>query len=226
MPTASPKNIVVTNNFLSKEEIDILLDALEQTIEWQTTVMAFSDELKAYTDTITTFDKVSEDVKNTISNIWKKAYTTIEYIYGIRLFAPKNIRARKWAIGEYQDPHSDSEFNVGKLIINDNYFNDHNNIPESYSSFLITYSSVVYLNDNYSGGELYFPEYGLTFKPKAGDLITFPSNAKYIHGVTPVKDVERYTLPILWYSEQAIVANILSPNKMISEVANEILNRI
>jgi len=226
MPTASQKNIVITNNFISDVEIKVLLHHLCHNTEWESTVMAFSGGLEHYADTITTFNNSSDEIKNVISNIWTRAHSTVEYIYGARLFAAKNIRGRKWAVGEYQDPHSDSEFNVGKLIINDNYFNDHNNIPETYPNFLITYSSIVYLNDDYAGGELYFPEYDLLFKPKAGDLVSFPSNAKYIHGVTPVKGVERYTLPILWYSEQAIVANFLPTNEMVSTIANQILNRV
>ncbi len=41
------------------------------------------------------------------------------------------------------------------------------------------YSVIIYLNDNYDGGELGFPDYGVEIKPKAGDMIVFPCN--YMH---------------------------------------------
>jgi hypothetical protein len=47
-------------------------------------------------------------------------------------------------------------------------------------------SMLFYLNDDYEGGELYFPALDFEYKPKAGDFITFPSYRKYTHGVRPV----------------------------------------
>jgi hypothetical protein len=47
-------------------------------------------------------------------------------------------------------------------------------------------SMLFYLNDDYEGGELYFPLLNFEYKPKPGDFITFPSYEKYTHGVRPV----------------------------------------
>lgn len=38
---------------------------------------------------------------------------------------------------------------------------------------------LVYLNDDYEGGELVFPDYDITLKPSAGSAIFFPCNAKH-----------------------------------------------
>ena len=44
-------------------------------------------------------------------------------------------------------------------------------------------SAVLYLNGGYEGGELYFPRLdNLKIKPKAGDLVVFPSTYLYKHG--------------------------------------------
>ena len=47
----------------------------------------------------------------------------------------------------------------------------------------ITYTIVVYLNDDYEGGELYFvrPEIDIKIKPKAGSIVMFPSVEPYLH---------------------------------------------
>ena len=59
------------------------------------------------------------------------------------------------------------------------------------------YSSLVYLNDNYSGGELIFNKEPL--KMKKLSCILFESK-KYEHGVNKIIKGKRYTLPS-WYEE-------------------------
>lgn len=55
-------------------------------------------------------------------------------------------------------------------------------------------STVYYLNDNYTGGEINFPRFGITFKPKANQMIVFPSTYVYNHSVSPVIEGERYAV--------------------------------
>ena len=62
------------------------------------------------------------------------------------------------------------------------------------------FSSLVYLNDNYSGGELYFLENKkeVNLKMKALSCMIFPSGEEYIHGVKEILKGKRYTIPS-WY---------------------------
>jgi hypothetical protein len=51
----------------------------------------------------------------------------------------------------------------------------------------------LYLNDDYSGGQIYFPEREyLTIKPKANSLIMWPGNKYFIHGIKKTKITSRY----------------------------------
>lgn len=59
-------------------------------------------------------------------------------------------------------------------------------------------SVLLYLNDDYEGGEIEFRHSGLKFKPKAGSVLFFPSNFLYVHEVYPVTKGPRYALPN-WY---------------------------
>jgi Rps23 Pro-64 3,4-dihydroxylase Tpa1-like proline 4-hydroxylase len=63
-----------------------------------------------------------------------------------------------------------------------------------------TLSVVLYLNDEYSGGEINFPHVGngITIKPEAGSAIFFPSNFVFTHSVNEISDGIRYSLPN-WY---------------------------
>jgi hypothetical protein len=64
-------------------------------------------------------------------------------------------------------------------------------------------SSVAYLNDEFEGGEIFFPEFDFVHKPKTGDLIIFPAfskNYSYNHGVNKVTAGKRYTVG-MWHTQ-------------------------
>ena len=55
-------------------------------------------------------------------------------------------------------------------------------------------STVYYPNDDYEGGELYFPRLDINIKPKADQLIIFPSSYVYDHKILPVISGTRYII--------------------------------
>ena len=57
------------------------------------------------------------------------------------------------------------------------------------------YNSLIYLNDDYDGGEFYTDE--IIYKPKANSLTFFDGSETY-HGVKQVKTNHRYTLIFWW----------------------------
>lgn len=56
----------------------------------------------------------------------------------------------------------------------------------------IEYGVVIYLNDNFEGGELIYPESGLSIKPEMGMLVYHQGNQR--HKVSRVLSGNRYTL--------------------------------
>ena len=97
-------------------------------------------------------------------------------------------------IGSFMHPHVDIVGYIQEEGVN---VEDHLN---KWSGHL---SSVIYLNDDYEGGELYFPEHNIEIKPEAGDFMTWPGNGWYQHGVKEVRGGVRYTLSILVRFEEA-----------------------
>ncbi len=57
------------------------------------------------------------------------------------------------------------------------------------------FSSVVYLNDDYDGGELYFTALDQYIKPKAGMLVGFTGGFYHEHSVLKVTGGDRFTMP-------------------------------
>ena len=54
----------------------------------------------------------------------------------------------------------------------------------------IMWGSVLYLNDDYEGGEIYYPDYDYLYKPKAGSMALHRGNTR--HGVKKVISGERF----------------------------------
>jgi hypothetical protein len=50
----------------------------------------------------------------------------------------------------------------------------------------IRYATILYLNDEYTDGELFFKNLDLKIKPKKGSLLIFPGTSDFHHGVIPV----------------------------------------
>lgn len=59
-------------------------------------------------------------------------------------------------------------------------------------------SVVLYLNDNYEGGELYFKNQNIKIKPEFGSLVAFPSINPYFHESLPVTSGIKYISPGFW----------------------------
>ena len=63
-------------------------------------------------------------------------------------------------------------------------------------------SVLLYLNDDYDGGEIEFRHSNVKIKPEPGSVLFFPSNFLYVHEVYPVTKGPRYALPN-WYHNVA-----------------------
>lgn len=55
-------------------------------------------------------------------------------------------------------------------------------------------SMVLYLNDDFEGGDFVFPDLHIRIRPEPGLLVCFPSNRYYRHGVEPVTKGNRYSM--------------------------------
>lgn len=100
---------------------------------------------------------------------------------------PNTSHAQKWYEGGYASPHSDNS--------------DFNGNPSAFE--INKYVGILYLNDNYEGGELYFPDHNLEIKPNKCSYYVFPGGVENIHGVRKIEKGERYTMVSFWDFEEA-----------------------
>jgi hypothetical protein len=64
-------------------------------------------------------------------------------------------------------------------------------------TYVTTVSIVVYLNDDYEGGEIWFPRFDLSHKPRAGDILVFPSTYVYEHASQDMISGTKYSVVIM-----------------------------
>lgn len=59
-------------------------------------------------------------------------------------------------------------------------------------------SCIMYINDDYTGGELFFDKQDYRLTPEAGDLVIFPSAFPYTHEAAKVKTGVKYCVVKFW----------------------------
>jgi hypothetical protein len=65
----------------------------------------------------------------------------------------------------------------------------------------LVYATILYINEDFKGGELYFPELDISIKPKKGSLCVFDASNNWFHGVKTITEGTRYSIPIfVWDS--------------------------
>lgn len=65
---------------------------------------------------------------------------------------------------------------------------------DDHPQYLRRVSSIYYINDDYTGGEINFPRFNISYKPKANEMLVFPSTYVYNHSVSEVTDGTRYSV--------------------------------
>lgn len=177
---SSVDNIIVLEDFIAREDVKTVYDfavkieSFEKTSDhWNNRVLNAKGLVLHKKDVYETIGKYQTKLKNTIQN---------RFGFEVGDVAPSIV---KWRPGDVQAPHADKELLDGT--------------PVDYKSDI---SSLFYWNDNFEGGEIYFPNQGVQLKAKPGTVVIFPGDRFYAHGVTEVLSGERFTTPAFWIVKQ------------------------
>jgi Rps23 Pro-64 3,4-dihydroxylase Tpa1-like proline 4-hydroxylase len=118
---------------------------------------------------------IKESFYNNLFEIFQKGFSLIEndyrIMYGMETEWHDNYQILKYGEGQHFSNHVDDNLAYHRRI-----------------------STLYYLNDDYSGGEINFPRFQLSIKPLKNQMILFPSTYVYNHYVSPVKEGTRYAV--------------------------------
>jgi hypothetical protein len=164
--------IVELENFMTQEEIQFLeksaksltiWDVTESHVNENGTVVYDSDYWKDRVATSPTLDKNDPAISPVIAKLFQRLKPIVEDFYKVEV-VPTGTTIVKWLPGQFQKPHADKELHEGPDA----------GLPNDFPNYDL--SSLFYLNDDYEGGELYFPLQGVKFKPKKGAAYFFPGD--------------------------------------------------
>jgi hypothetical protein len=190
----SPDMIQEIENFMTQEEMDFLENAAKSITIWDQTETHYNEDGTIVYDSGYWKDRVatrnSLDLNDpaigpVIEKMMDRLKVIVDDFFKVDV-VPTSQTIVKWLPGQFQSPHADKELHQGNNA----------GLPNDFPYYDI--SSLFYLNDDYEGGELYFPLQGIKFKPKKGAAYFFPGDRNYIHGVSEIKSGIRYTCPFFW----------------------------
>lgn len=188
------ENIVELENFMTPDEIDFLDKAARSITVWDVTQSHKNENGTIIYDAGFWKDRVASrpsldqndpKIGILIENLVNRLKPIIEDFFKVKI-QPTGQTVVKWTPGLFQMPHADKELHQGKDA----------GLPNDFPNYDI--ASLFYINDDYEGGELYFPHQKIQFKPKRGAAYFFPGDMNYVHGVTEIKNSIRYTCPFFW----------------------------
>lgn len=190
----SVNNIQARENFMTENELNGLRQFASNIKTWDITETHYNEdgtiiyESEYWKDRVATRETIESQnptIVKTIDKIVKRLKIEVDSFYNIDAM-PTNPAIVRWLPGQYQLPHADKELHEG----------DNEGLPNDFPYYDI--AGLFYLNDDYEGGELYFPQHNTEFKPKAGAAYFFPGDKNYLHGVKEIKSGIRYVIPFFW----------------------------
>ena len=113
-------------------------------------------------------------------------YKTLSNIFYCNLFTLEKEYMSSFGVSfSDHDSYQILKYGKGQKFVN--HIDDH---PKYHRRL----SSVYYINDDYEGGEINVPRFNICYKPKANEMIIFPSTYVYNHSVSEVISGTRYAV--------------------------------
>ncbi|MBN8649115.1 MAG: 2OG-Fe(II) oxygenase [Caulobacterales bacterium] len=168
--------LFVVEDFISKAQCETLIECYNRNRDkyaektgdtfWDGRYIQFHDIMAHEHETA----RIMQQIRHIASMYILNEFVSDEPIY------PDTAQLVGWSEGMDMKPHADNiEPDGGPNI------SSHRN-----------FSSIIYLNDDYEGGQTYFPSLGVRVAPKAGTLVLFGAGYEFVHGVTKITKGKRY----------------------------------
>jgi len=185
--------IVLYSDVISDSENlynDIEEGMLSAKIEWKDAFVKNSEDVKLDTTTRNTktigvpySGKIDETENSNMSSLF---FTNLNNLFFEHFDPIEKDYMQSFGIGRtWHDSYGILKYGEGQFFTN--HIDDH---PDYHRRI----STLYYLNEDYFGGEINFPRFNISLKPKANQMILFPSTYVYNHSVSPVVSGTRYSV--------------------------------
>ena len=182
------KDIVVYENFISKEDCKKMIQALDaqannEKISWMPISFyeSYSSVLPQDNDQELTDAGLSPTIFSDIEKTMPEAIASVHDL-DPKIISKIGYHTQKWEPGAYARVHSDNT-------------DEHGNSGAFTRS---RYAGFLYLNDDFEGGLLRFPDQNIEIQPQVGMLAVFDGGFNNMHEVTLITKGVRYTIGSFW----------------------------
>ena len=184
----SSENIIYVENFVEPDDLAYIRSFVETIDRWENGMDdTYNEEGDCIYQKHYWWDRVCSG--QIISELDRKAFEILEkYIdkmamvienkFGVDVHQRPPVLVR-WLPGNLQEPHADKQLNDGR--------------PNPFPLYDI--NSIIYWNDDFTGGEFYYPDHQREYPIQAGMAVAHPGDINYLHGVKEVKSGIRWTTP-------------------------------
>lgn len=182
------KDIVVYENFIDAETAAKLVKVLDKHAELGLITWMPISFYESYSSVLPQDNDEHVENEELPSDIFSKVKQgIIEAVASVHELDPKVIsqigyHTQKWEPGAYARRHSDNTDEHG----------------HSGAFTRSRYAAFLYLNDDFEGGMLQFPDQKISLQPKVGMLAAFDGGFNNMHEVTLITSGVRYTLGSFW----------------------------
>ncbi|WP_251358451.1 2OG-Fe(II) oxygenase [Kangiella sp. TOML190] len=178
-----PPGVLMIQPFLSDAFCDELISKINAEQKFKATIQDVKDverniESKTRNNEISSLGSLSDDLETLVNNFFKDEF--INY-YKKNISSFEKPQALIYSKGGFYDYHADSE-------------NWDKHQKQWVKSANRDYSLLIYLNDDFDGGELTFPNFQMRLKPRKGMLLCFPSDHRYLHKAELTTQGHRYVI--------------------------------
>ena len=182
------KDIVVYEDFISAEDAQKIISVLEskakdESLSWMPISFyeSYSSTLPQDNDDFVLSAGLSPTIFSDIENAMPEAIASVHDL------DPKTIckigyHTQKWEPGAFARKHSDNT--------------DEHGVSGAFTRS--RYAGFLYLNDDFEGGLLKFPDQNLEIQPKVGMLAVFDGGFDNMHEVSLITSGVRYTIGSFW----------------------------
>lgn len=182
------KDIVVYKNFLTKEESEKVIKVLDKSAEVGTLSWTPISFYESYSSVLPQDnDPILEEFglnPTFFSDLKNKIINAVASVHGLdpKVISQVGYHTQKWEPGAYARKHSDNT-------------DEHGNTGPFERS---RYAAFLYLNEDFDGGVLMFPDQDLSIVPQTGLLAAFDGGFNNMHEVSLITKGVRYTIGSFW----------------------------
>jgi predicted 2-oxoglutarate/Fe(II)-dependent dioxygenase YbiX len=180
---SSQRDFIQQQDFLPAEDCALLIECFERNQER----LFRNPQGDPFWDNrylwITSLPDSENAAKRVMQDARLRVIEALQAYYSEAAVYSDSVQLVKWSPGQSMVPHADNAHPDGS----------------PHAMPWRDYASVIYLNDDYDGGEFYFTESGIEVKPTTGMLMAFTGGMRHFHGVREVRGAARYTMPG-WYT--------------------------